>query len=467
MSAAPPTRSGAELLILGAGPAGIGAAYRAARAGHRVTVLERADRPGGMAASFDVGGQRVDHGSHRLHPATAPEILAELQELLGGDLQLRQRNGRIRLAGRWIAFPLRPADLLRRLPPRFALGAARDAATSPLRRPRGDTFAEVVRAGLGPTLSERFYAPYARKLWGLEPEEIAGEQARRRIAASSPAKLLRRVVRRGDAKGVFWYPRRGYGQIAEALADAAAAAGADVRYGAEATAVDLRPDGVTVRIASGEEVTGDLLWTTLPLPAVARMATPAPSAAELEAAARLEFRAMLLVYLALDVERYSTFDAHYLPEEWTPVTRVSEPKNYRDGDDVPGLTVLCAEIPCGRGDELWRASDDELAAVAADALEHAGLPRPRPVEVVVRRLPFVYPVYRVGYEAAVAALDAWADAQARLLTFGRLGLFVHDNTHHALAMAWAAAAALRPDGSCDDDAWRASRATFARHVVED
>jgi len=197
------------------------------------------------------------------------------------------------------------------------------------------------------------------------------------------------------------------------------------------------------------------------------MATPPPSPAELEAASRLEFRAMLLVYLVLDVDRYTAFDAHYLPEEWTPVTRVSEPKNYRDGDDIAGRTVLCAEIPCARGGELWQASDDELAVVAADALERSGLPRPQPVEVVVRRLPFVYPVYRVGYEAAVAALDAWADAQPRLLTFGRLGLFVHDNTHHALAMARAAVDALRPDGSFDDEAWRDSRAAFARHVVED
>jgi protoporphyrinogen oxidase len=176
---------------------------------------------------------------------------------------------------------------------------------------------------------------------------------------------------------------------------------------------------------------------------------------------------MLLVYLVLDVDRYTEYDAHYLPEAWTPVTRVSEPKNYRDGDDPAGRTVLCAEIPCGRDDALWRSSDEELGTLAADALAGAGLPRPRPAEVVVRRLPFVYPIYAVGYESAIAALDAWASAQPRLLTFGRLGLFVHDNTHHALAMAWAAADALRPDGTFDDDAWRAARERFARHVVED
>ncbi|HEU4866392.1 MAG TPA: FAD/NAD(P)-binding protein, partial [Actinomycetota bacterium] len=99
------------LSILGAGPAGLGAAYRAAQSGHEVTVLERSDRVGGLAGSFEVGGIRVDHGSHRLHPATEPHLMAELSRLLDGDLQQRQRHGRIYLEGRWIAFPLQAADL--------------------------------------------------------------------------------------------------------------------------------------------------------------------------------------------------------------------------------------------------------------------------------------------------------------------------------------------------------------------
>ncbi|MFL5794365.1 MAG: FAD-dependent oxidoreductase, partial [Actinomycetota bacterium] len=156
-----------DLVVLGAGPAGVGAAYRTARAGHRVVVLERAPGPGGAAASFEVDGIRVDHGSHRLHPAIQPRILDDLRGLLGDELQRRPRNGRIFLEGRWIRFPLRPADLARRLPPSFAAGAVADAATAWARRPRADTFAETLRAGLGPTMCQRFYFPYARKLWGL------------------------------------------------------------------------------------------------------------------------------------------------------------------------------------------------------------------------------------------------------------------------------------------------------------
>jgi protoporphyrinogen oxidase len=214
-------------------------------------------------------------------------------------------------------------------------------------------------------------------------------------------------------------------------------------------------------------VTGRRVWSTIPLPALAAMTRPPPAAGVRAGAATLRFRAMLLVYLVLEGGRYSPFDAHYLPELHTPVTRVSEPPNYRDGDDPTDRTVLCAEIPCDAGDARWSASDAELGRVAADGLAASGLPRPQPAEVHVERLAHAYPVLRTGFADALAPLDAWAAEQPALLTLGRQGLFVHDNAHHALAMAWAAVDCLRPDGGFDADAWATARARFATHVVED
>ena len=457
----------ADIAVLGAGPAGVAAAWRAALRGASVVVLERAPVPGGAAGSFEVAGQRVDHGSHRLHGATDPEILRDLKSLLGDDLQERVRNGRIRLADRWIGFPLRAGDLVKRLPPSFAAAAAFDAATAPLRRPRHDTFDEVVRAGLGPTMWSRFYGPYARKIWGVDPRLLSGEQARRRVSADSPMKMLKRVLsaqRSGPA--TFFYPRTGFGTITERLAAAAADAGVEFRYGTAVQRLRLSEDGVEVDTSEGS-VRAGRAWSTLPLTLLARMAQPAPAAAVLAAAEALRFRSMVLVYLVLRVDRWTPYDAHYLPEQTTPVTRVSEPKNYRDGNDPAGQTVLCAEIPCDAGDAIWDAGNSELAAQVSGDLAAMGLPRPAPVDVVVRRLSHAYPIYTSHYERYFRALDAWASAQPRLLTFGRHGLFAHDNTHHAFAMAWAAADALTGDGGFDDAAWADARERFRAHVVED
>jgi protoporphyrinogen oxidase len=462
----------ADLIVLGAGPAGLGAAYKAAGNGHKVVVLEKADRVGGAAGSFEVGGQRVDVGSHRLHPSVDPEILNELRSLLGADLQMRVRNGRMRIAGRWVRFPLKVGDALRNLPSGLTARLARDVALAPTRKPHADSYEEVLRAKLGPALCESFYFPFARKVWGLEPSEISGEQARKRVSADSLLAVAARAIRgskEGGSEGAghFLYPRRGYGQISEALAGAAAARGAEIHLGSTVSRVRLDDSLVNVETEAGESHEGRMLFSSVPVTGLVRLASPEPPSEVVDAASHLTFRSMLLVYLVVERARYTEFDAHYFPEEWTPVTRVSEPKNYRNGDDPQDKTVLCAEIPCTRGDELWESSEVELGDMARAALIGAGLPNPDPVDIVVRRLPFAYPVYDLDYKGRFDVVDAWAGARPRLITFGRQGLFVHDNAHHALAMAWAAAECLREDGSFDASKWRAARERFATHVVED
>lgn len=462
-----------DLLILGAGPAGLGAAYRAAGSGRKVCVLERSERVGGAAGSFELAGMQVDLGSHRLHPSIEPRILRDLQDLLGKDLQRRRRNGRIRLRGRWISFPLKGREMLTAMPPRFVLGAASDAVTGPLRR-KADrpTFASVLRAGLGPTICESFYFPYARKIWGVEPESLSAEQARRRVTADSPGKILKRALRGSGSggaagAGTFWYPRRGYGQISEALADAAVERGATIEKGAEVSEVVFGEGDPRVITSDSRTFEARNLWSTLPLTLLGRLARPGPAPEARLALDELRFRSMILVYLVLERERYTDFDAHYLPEAFTPVTRLSEPKNYRDGDDPKEVTVICAEIPCDRTDDVWTFTPEELAEIVFDGLIAADLPPPKWKQVHVERLPFAYPIYLDGYERWFDELDSWASRQPGLLTFGRQGLFAHDNLHHALAMSWAAADALSDDGSIDDEAWTAARRRFATHVVED
>lgn len=416
---------------------------------------------------------RVDHGSHRLHPATPPGLLADLRDLLGDDLQTRVRNGRLRVAGQWVGFPLRPAELARALPAAMLARIAAEAATSPFRTVGQPSFASTLRKGLGPTLYDQLYAPYAEKLWGIAGERISADQAAKRVTADTPWKVAARVLRldrsgrRGQGR-IFHYPRRGFGQIVDALAVAASDAGADIRLDTEVADVDHTDHGVRVRTSSGEVIEAAHAFSTLPLPLLARISTPGPPDAVLKAAAGLKFRAMVLVYVVHAGGRWSPFDAHYLPGAETPITRISEPANYRDSADDPmDHSVLCAEIPCAVGDEMWTATEDELAALVDRTLADTGLSPVRTASVVVRRLPHVYPVYERGYADHLAGLDAWTGTLPRVTTFGRLGLFAHDNTHHALVMAYDAVAAIRSDGSRDEPAWAAARERFSNHVVED
>ena len=241
---------------------------------------------------------------------------------------------------------------------------------------------------------------------------------------------------------------------------------AEIRLDTPVDRLMFAADRVVVGSGAGS-VDAGRVWSTAPLPAVARWADPTPPPAVLDAGAGLTHRGLVLVYLVVDRTQWTEFDAHYVPAADNPIARLSEPKNYRDGPDPAGTTVLCAEVPADVGDATWTATDVALGEQVREAVCRLGLPDPTPVAVAVRRLPRVYPHYRVGYETDLAALEAWAAEHPRLLTFGRQGLFVPDNTHHALAMGAAAAAALRPDGSFDTTAWERARDGFRSHVVED
>jgi protoporphyrinogen oxidase len=217
-----------------------------------------------------------------------------------------------------------------------------------------------------------------------------------------------------------------------------------------------------VGLESGRAIDASAVWSTAPLGALPQVIGDVPAGVR-DAAARLEHRALVLVYLVIDRPAWTEFDAHYFPSLDVLPARVSEPKRYRDNAADPrDRTVLCAEVACTIGDDVWRADDDALGARVADDLARCGLPAARPVEVVTLRLPRVYPVYRPGFEWDVARLLRWVDQLPALRVLGRQGLFVPDNTHHVLAMGWDCAATADDDG-----AWARSLDSYRTNVVED
>lgn len=477
---APARAATTRVSVLGAGPAGIGAALYLARANKaQVEVFEAGARVGGAAGGFDLEGVHCDFGSHRLHPASEPHILDDIKDALGDDLLWRPRHGRIRLQGKWIHFPLKPVDMALNAPKAFVASVALDSAMKalPKRAPEVETFASVLEAGLGPTICRSFYFPYAWKLWGVSPEALDPVAAHRRVSGSSIQKLIGKVLAQvpGFKKpmtGGFFYPRGGFQQIGEGLKAAAERHGA--RFALNTRVEEVLCEGGRVRAVrlNGPEgartVETDAVWSSLPITLLAKMMRPHAPEAVIAAAEAIRYRAMILIYLVLDQDQYTEFDAHYFPETEIPMSRLSEPKNYSAATEPKGTTVLCAELPCQVGDAMWVMDDASLGRAMVEWLQRAGLPAPARVRAcVTRRLAQAYPIYDRDFAGKLDTLERWLGGVDGVVTFGRQGLFAHDNTHHALAMAHTAAACLDHDGAWDKAAWARARDSFRDHVVED
>jgi protoporphyrinogen oxidase len=302
-----------------------------------------------------------------------PRVMADIRGLLGENLLMRPRHGRILLQGRWIHFPLKPVDLMLRLPKGFIASLAFDSVRKLL--PRGpiddENFATVLERGLGPAMSNAFYYPYVRKLWGLEPDQLAVTLAKRRVSGSSIAKIMKKVMRQvpgfrdpdGAGSG-FLYPRRGFGSICDLFAESAKEHGAEIRLGSGVVGIEREGNRVTAvrfeRDGGVERAAADAVWSTLPVTALARMLDPAPPAEIVEAAKQIKFRGMILIYLVLETSQFTEYDAHYFPETRIPMSRMSEPKNYSGTSEPDGKTVLCAELPSDPGTPEWEMTDEEL-----------------------------------------------------------------------------------------------------------
>ena len=456
-----------EIAVLGAGPAGIMTALKAQEHGHQVTIFEASDRVGGMAASFEVAGQRVDFGSHRLHPATNPEIMSLIKSLLGEDLQTRERHGRIRLKNQWIGFPLRTLDMVKHLPIRFSGAVGIETMTKPFRSGKASDFQSEIQRRLGPTVAREFYGPYATKLYGVDPTQLTTELSNRRVSAGGPVQILKNAMRASRPEGrVFYYPRRGYGQIAEALADAAVHRGVKLELRAPAKQITVKQDRVEVTCGDSS-IDAMTLFSSIPLRALTQTLNPPPPAEIVTAISEQRTRGMIIAHLVVPRGQYTEFDAHYFPGLDITTARLSESKNYRDGDDPEDLTVLCAELACWVDDDLWTLPSEDIGQLVQEDLERAGLPSTNHIHVEVQRLPSVYPVYEHSTVKARQTIDNWLHQPGRVVSLGRQGLGVPDNLHHVLAMGSSGAAALDESGLINQAAWQDSLHEFAQHVVQD
>ena len=318
-------------LVLGAGPAGITAAYELARRGHEHVVVEASDSIGGLARTEVRDGYRFDLGGHRFYTKSA-EVEAIWHEVLGDELLRRPRLSRIYWRGRFISYPLRGGDVMRRVGPLEVLrSGASYAAARVGPKPEPKTFEEWVTQHFGRRLFDLFFRSYTEKVWGVPTSEIHAEWAAQRIRGLSFWRAVRGALGAGgdDVRSLieeFEYPRLGPGQMWERMAEEVEARGGEVRLNSPATRIVVDRLGVAAVEAGGEVLEGRAVISSLPLRSLVAIAEPLAPEAVLDAAAGLRYRDFICV--ALVVEGEDPF-----PDNWIyihdPHVAVGRIQNFR------------------------------------------------------------------------------------------------------------------------------------------
>jgi len=428
--------------VLGAGPAGLTAGYVLAGEGRPVVVCEADQQVGGLARTVVRDGYRFDLGGHRFF-TKSDEVQRLWQEILGDELLLRARLSRIYWRGRFIDYPLRLTDVVRKVGP---VELARCSASYAAARTRpvleAETFEEWVCARFGRRLFELFFRSYTEKVWGVPTSEIRAEWAAQRIRTLSFTRLVRAALLKDGAElhslvDRFHYPRLGPGQMWEAMAAEIVGAGGEVRLDARVTRIELRDGRVAAVHAGGSRIRTTHTISSLPLRDVVALVDPPPPPAVRAAARGLRYRDFLTV--ALIVRGDDLF-----PDNWVyvhePGVRVGRIQNFRAWSEcmVPDASRTCVgmEYFCFEGDDLWSAADDELVALATSELEQIGLAPSARVEAGhVVRVPKAYPIYDADYEQRVLTIRAWLEQIPNLQQIGRNGLHRYNNSDHSMLTA--------------------------------
>ena len=438
------------LTILGGGPGGLAAAYFARKAGLRFQLLEAQPRVGGNAVTFQEGDFRFDSGAHRLHDQD-PEMTAEVRGLLGEDLLECSVPSQIFHDGQWVDFPLSPLSLWRALGARTCLRGALDVARARLApRALDPSFKQHALGRYGREFAQRFLLSYSEKLWGLPCEQLSPHISGARLKGLDATTFLLEALGLHGGKtrhldGRFYYPRLGFGMIAEALADSAGRE--NILLDTKVTRIFHDGAKVTALEVNGQRrLPVDSVISSLPLTVWLRSMQPAPQPELLAVAASLRFRSVVLVALFLRKSSVSRHGSVYFPDPSFQMTRVYEPKNRSAAMAPAEQTMLAVELPCGAQDALWQTPDAALLALVQRQL--AGLGWFSPQEVLggcVKRLPFAYPVLEHGFEAKVAQLQAGLKPLRNVIFAGRNGRFQYTHMHDMLRFGKDAVAQVQRD----------------------
>ena len=442
-----------RVLCIGAGPAGLTAAYLLSKRGVPVTVLE-ADPVyvGGISRTVVHKGYRCDIGAHRFY-TKSKEVNELWLELLDEGFLRCVRRSSIYYRQRFFDYPLKIGNVFGNIgvvESALCLLSYLRARAFPIKNP--DNFEQWVCNNFGRRLFSMFFETYTEKVWGMKCSEISADWAAQRIKQLTLGRALKNALFGSRAKGrkaistlidSFRYPPRGAGMMWESAARKIRARGGKIEMGRRAAGLERLPGGGW-RVASvgvdGDEAhhEAEHVISSAPLREVVEFVDPQP-APEVAAAARaLKYRDFLAVGIV--VKDRGVFTDHWLCVH-DPGVKVGRIENFKYWSPEmvpdPNNAFYCMEYFCFEGDGLWSSSDAALVERAKSELVQIGLAAAADViDGFVIRQKKAYPVYDEGYAERVKLVRDFVEAECPGLHLtGRNGMHRYNNQDHAMMTA--------------------------------
>ncbi|HSI33161.1 MAG TPA: NAD(P)/FAD-dependent oxidoreductase [Tepidisphaeraceae bacterium] len=455
-----------DILIIGAGPAGLTAAYELSRHGVTGTIVEADVVVGGIARTVERDGYRFDLGGHRFF-TKVKEIENLWDEMLGEPMLTRPRLSRIFYGGKFYDYPLKPWNALRNMGffrATACMASYARAKVSPIKSPAN--YEQWVTNQFGKKLFRMFFKSYTEKVWGIPCDQIGADWAAQRIKGLSLGEAVRNALlgQRKNGGGVvktlidsFRYPRLGPGQLWENCTKTLVDRGWRVRMNTKVVGLATegeRVSAVTVRTPDGatETLPAAQVFSSMPLRSLLRGLTPTPPPDVLAAANKLAYRDFLVVALVIDAPDLFPDNWIYVHEPQVNVGRIQNFKNWSPAMvPDPAKTCLGMEYFVNEGDELWSMNDDDLVKLAYSELQKIGLAGGPLEKGYVVRVPKAYPVYDTGYQERLGTIREWVTRFDNLHCIGRNGQHRYNNQDHS--MATALIAARNVTGDTDRDPW--------------
>ena len=446
-----PSQGEAPVVIIGAGPAGLSAAYELAKNGIKTVVLEKDNVVGGISRTAEYKGYLFDIGGHRFF--TKVGVVEKMwQEVLGGDFLSRPRMSRIFYKRKFFAYPLEAKNAL------FGLGIleavrcglsylwAQIFPTKP-----EDNFEAWVSNRFGKRLFSIFFESYTEKVWGIPCKNIKAEWAAQRIKGLSLFTAVWNAIKpqSGTDKSQviktliheFQYPRKGPGMMWQKTRDLILEQGHQVVMQAPVEKIHWEPGRVTSVEAGGKQYKGEYFVSSMPIKELIEKLDPQPSAELRSAANDFHYRDFLTVALIVKGDNVFPDNWIYIHEPGVKVGRIQNYKSWSP-EMVPDPANGCIglEYFCFEGDGLWTMPDQELVELAKKEVGHLGLVNPDDViDGTVVRMPKAYPVYDDSYQRGIDAIRSFLQTVPNLQLAGRNGMHRYNNQDHSMLTAMLAA----------------------------